>query len=216
MPEATYVDLMEIIKKDIVIKFEGKQPVFWGTDSIASFLTEMVDAQMENYLAGTIVIYPIKNKCIGISSGKKRLTTIVLVLCAIRGLSTTKKKGLIGDLIHEDSIRFFRKASDNNGCDEQVRFPFFEKIVEGLGSHSNFSTLFKESVDIREAYEKIEDFVRAYVDHYVRSSSGLHSPENAKVLALETLTKMVISIKFLQIIFDRESQADDFCNFAGL
>lgn len=61
-----------------------QRPYSWEKDHIAEFLNDTLIENETDYFIGSIVLYKINADLFGVVDGQQRLTTITMILCALR------------------------------------------------------------------------------------------------------------------------------------
>lgn len=61
-----------------------QRPYSWEKEHITEFWTDTIAESETDYFIGSIVVYKKDNELFGIVDGQQRLTTITMILCALR------------------------------------------------------------------------------------------------------------------------------------
>jgi uncharacterized protein with ParB-like and HNH nuclease domain len=61
-----------------------QRPYSWGPDNVADLWEDAVQESQGDYFIGAMVLFPSSKDTFAVVDGQQRLTTIVLLMCALR------------------------------------------------------------------------------------------------------------------------------------
>ena len=82
--EASDLDISKLLKMGLIVIPRFQRPYSWRADSIREFWNDITGSEDTGYFIGSMVIYSMKQDRFGVVDGQQRLTTITILLCAIR------------------------------------------------------------------------------------------------------------------------------------
>jgi uncharacterized protein with ParB-like and HNH nuclease domain len=71
-----------------------QRPYSWDRENVEDFWTDALESPEEDYFIGSMVVYKEAENMFGVVDGQQRLTTITMLLCALRNMlakATTPK-----------------------------------------------------------------------------------------------------------------------------
>lgn len=131
-----------------------QRPYSWTADNIEEFWTDLINAEGDEYFLGSVVFYADKKdqSSLFITDGQQRITTINIVLCALRDIASEANLKDISEGIHgfiekideDNKKRFIIKYSSSNNF-------FAESILSKSGSDTEPNT--EEEKNQKSAYD---------------------------------------------------------------
>lgn len=88
MPSITFQpvlrDVKDVLKSDYYEIPRFQRPYSWGPEHLDEFWTDVANDNDEGYFIGPMVAYKLKRDTFAIVDGQQRITTLTLILCALR------------------------------------------------------------------------------------------------------------------------------------
>jgi uncharacterized protein with ParB-like and HNH nuclease domain len=107
-----------------------QRPYSWDRDNISDFWNDAIVESEEEYFIGSMVVYKESNDMYGIVDGQQRLTTITMLLCALRNaLNQEKFTALamgINSLIERPNIDY----KPQYVLQTESSFPYFQEYIQ--------------------------------------------------------------------------------------
>jgi hypothetical protein len=89
----------ELLKSNTYIIPRFQRPYSWEPEQINQFWSDIIDNLSEAYFIGSMVVYKVGRSSVAVVDGQQRLTTITILLCAIReGFKTVDRPDLADGL----------------------------------------------------------------------------------------------------------------------
>src|SRR4030042_6233456 len=77
-------DLRELLNSAFYIIPRFQRPYSWDKENVQDFWNDAIANREDDYFIGSFVVYKIGEDSFGIVDGQQRITTITMLLCAIR------------------------------------------------------------------------------------------------------------------------------------
>lgn len=183
-----------------------QRPYSWDHANLEEFWTDAIVNSDSDYFIGNFVFYDDKGVR-GVVDGQQRLTTITLMLCALR--DAMQEQGYrdlaVGthQLIERPDInneRYYVLQSESS-------YPFFQECVQKFGKRSRIVEAGPEEKLLKSAYEFLKSNLDAVVKS-IKTQSNL-SEGKKKVKLREELTKIRDKLLGLKVISTSLDNDDD-------
>jgi len=183
-----------------------QRPYSWDHSNLEEFWNDTIVENDSDYFIGNFVVYGDKG-VLGIVDGQQRLTTITLMLCALR--NSLKEEGFsnlakgIHNLIERSDIkneRFYVLQTETS-------YPFFQEYVQKFGAPATLPQIGPEEKLLKEAH----DYLRGNIDSTVKNIKQQPSLSEAKKKAKvqEELCRIRDKALGLKLIFTSLDTEDD-------
>lgn len=179
----------------------------WEADHVTEFWDDLIANLSETYFIGSMVVFSVGRQSLAIVDGQQRITTITILLCAIR--DTFKK---LGESDLADGLQAFIEQKDRNNktvyvLQTESSFPFLqEEILKSSPADVPF-TIGHEEEAIQKAFEIFRDNLEKKVSEYL--SNREQSKEDNSSDATEWLCKVRDTIFDLNVILVSLENEDD-------
>ena len=188
-----------------------QRPYSWGEDEVGSFWKDVIIDNKNNYFIGSMVVYQTKKPYLGIVDGQQRLTTITMLLAAIRNAFLKFGEDNLAHGIHK-FIEYPNIDNENEFVlNAETSFPYFQGVIQSFKPVSLDLEPGTEETNLIFAFE----FITKELDK-VLSDGGYRSPyENdlfdeprkRNIEKLKVFRDKVLSLKLVFIQLDNEDDA---------
>jgi hypothetical protein len=186
-----------------------QRPYSWDKGNLEEFWSDITGANREGYFIGSMVMYGQKSSQeLFVVDGQQRLTTITIMLAAIR--DELAERGLQGPA---QGIQNVIERQDINADQRfvlltETSYPFFQEYVQKLGKPSVRITPDEEERGIQSAYK----FARDQLTEAIRAIETEHPDDDDTVSAivkqrLEQTRDILLGIELIVVQLDNESDA---------
>jgi len=125
----------QLLKANTFLIPRFQRPYSWESEQVNQFWNDLIDNLSESYFIGSMVVYHIDRSRLAVVDGQQRLTTITILLCAIReGFKALKRdelaKGLQAYIEQKN-----RENKTEYVLQTETSFPFLqEEVLKGKSS----------------------------------------------------------------------------------
>lgn len=186
-----------------------QRPYSWERDEVENFWNDVVQENTDNYFIGSMVVYQTKKPYFGIVDGQQRLTTITLMLAAVRNAFISMSEENLAKGVHKYVEKPNIENTDEFIIHAETSFPYLQDHIQsfnGLGIDCDVGV---EEQNLKLAFELITQRLRNYIQLPLlenQSSFAFEEPESA-LEKLKDLRDKILSLKLVFIQLDNEDDA---------
>lgn len=185
-----------------------QRPYSWDRDNIQDFWTDIVKENSGDYFIGSMVVYKEDGQRFGVVDGQQRLTTITILLCALRNQLT--------DLGLTDLAAGIHTLIERNNIDNKKEFvvspessyPYFQDHIQKWGKPAIACEPLKEELSLSAAFEQLSQLVREAISVVDRDSTIADTIKvSRKQGKLLQIRDALLNLKVIFIKLDDEDDA---------
>lgn len=195
-------DLLKSSSCYIIPRFQ--RPYSWEQQQIEEFWEDVIDNESQDYFIGSFVFYNIKSNK-GVVDGQQRLTTITILLCALRDILNTQKLPKKATGIHQFIQTKDEDANSVFVLKTESSYPFLQDYIQHFGKPESKPQIGKEEVLLNNTYnyftEKINDRITEINKKKTKSKKRLIEK------MLVQIRDLVLSLRLISIELDNEDEA---------
>ena len=140
-----------------------QRPYSWDRENVDDFLDDVITRGADSYFIGSMVVYEDGSNRFAVVDGQQRLTTITLLLCALRDVfdeldDHSSAEGLQG-LVERRDLR--NKAQ--YVLQTQSSYPYLQDVIQRHGDPQAEHEIGPEEERLADAFNRIVAFVRSGV-----------------------------------------------------
>lgn len=180
----------------------------WEEDQITQFWSDIIDNMNDSYFIGSMVVYKHERSSHALVDGQQRLTTITILLCAIR-----EHYKILEDFERANGLQAYieQKTRDNNTVyvlETETSFPYLqEEVLKGEPSDIRCD-VGKEEQAIQKAYSMFKNNISDYINKRLHDKSVSSEENRGKSLKwLSSLRDTVFDLNVIVITLDKEEDA---------
>lgn len=184
-----------------------QRPYSWTQENISDFWIDTIVDSETDYFIGSIVVFDDGNDTFGIVDGQQRLSTITMVLCALRNFLHAEGFDGLAKAVHQ----LIERADINNKprfvLSTESSFPYFQEYVQKYGEPDVQVQVGDEEKDIAAAF----GYIRQYIEETVRSikSDPTLNDEGKRKQIQDKLISIRDRLLNLKVIFIELDNEDD-------
>jgi Protein of unknown function DUF262/Protein of unknown function (DUF1524) len=175
-----------------------QRPYSWDKDNIQDFWADMESHKPNEFFIGSMVVY-IKGNYRHIVDGQQRLTTITILLAALRD------KFLSIGL--ESQAKGLQKLIERTNLDNDEEFviqtgssyPFFQQHIQSFDKSTKNNPPGDEEILLKDAYDQLKQLIDSSVDHLTNQAK--------KKKKIESIRDKLLSLKAIYVEVDNEDDA---------
>jgi len=188
-----------------------QRPYSWTGEEVTSFWEDIVRQNHEDYFIGSMVVYQINKPYFGIVDGQQRLTTITLILAALRNFFLDLDDTNLAKGVHN----YIEKANIDNInefiLNPESSFPYLQGHIQSFEGEKIDCPVGSEESNLKTAFEtitfKIHEILKPLIGD-VENRKLLSSDKKDKVISvLKNIRNNALSLKMVFIQVDNEDDA---------
>lgn len=186
-----------------------QRPYSWEEENILDLWNDLVSTQASEYFIGSMVVYRKDKLRYGVVDGQQRLTTLTILLCAIRNKFLEIGKRDLAEGIHQLVERKDRSNHDQYVVDTETSFPYFQEHIQKFDSDPEVEVQIKsEERNLRNAHDKFVSLINKSIDSIKNDPAKPDDAKDREVLQrLMLLRDAVFNLKVIFVVLDEEDDA---------
>jgi uncharacterized protein with ParB-like and HNH nuclease domain len=186
-----------------------QRPYSWTEEEVKNFWEDVVLEEYEHYFIGSMVVYQTEKPYYGIVDGQQRLTTITLILAAIRNAFIEYEEMNLARGIHN----YIEKANIDNVnefiLNAETSFPYFQNYIQSFQSEKIDCIPGSEELSLKSAFEIINNSLSSLIPRANASTSHIELISERKSESVEKLKEIRNKILSLKLVFIQLDNEDD-------
>lgn len=187
-----------------------QRPYSWELDEVNNFWNDIIKDNSSNYFIGSMVVYQDKRPYFGIVDGQQRLTTITLILAAIRNAFKSLQEEALAQGLH----KYIERANIDNEYEfilfTESSFPYLQQQIQAYLPIKFSAKVGAEEKNLKQAFEYINKGLLDLIPEIIYERELLSKPETFESVAipkLKYLRNKILSLKLVFIQLDSEEEA---------
>ena len=185
-----------------------QRPFSWEKDQITEFWEDLTSEEETDYFIGSFVVYKIDDDKFGIVDGQQRLTTITMILCALRNAFASEGFEDLAKGIHELIERVNINFEQEYVLQSETSYPYLQDHIQKKGQPETPDAIQEEEKLLKAAFAIINSYISEIITSVDRDPSV--SDENKKKVIREKLIQIrskTLGLKTIHITLDNEDDA---------
>lgn len=186
-----------------------QRPYSWERDEVENFWSDVVNESSENYFIGSMVVYQSKKPYFGIVDGQQRLTTITLMLAAVRNAFNALGEENLAKGVHKYIEKPNIENSEEFVINAETSFPYLQDHIQSFDGLRIDCEVGVEEQNLKAAFELINQRLSQFVPIPVnQNQTSLFSDlDSDSIYKLKILRDKILSLKLVFIQLDNEEDA---------
>jgi hypothetical protein len=187
-----------------------QRPYSWGDEEIKNFWMDVVKEEHEQYFIGSMVVYQTKKPYFGVVDGQQRLTTITLLLAAIRNAFIQLEEKNLAHGVHN----YVERANIDNEnefiLNSETSYPYLQDSIQSFSGNQINHDVKTEEQNLKHAFEYITSSLENELPHLSTKTSQptlFSDPKEESLQRLKEIRDKVLSLKLVFIQLDNEEDA---------
>ncbi len=185
-----------------------QRPYSWERENITDFWNDTIVDADSDYFIGSMVMYKLGSSTYGIVDGQQRMTTITMILCALR--NAFNQEG-IDDLAKGIHQLIERKDINNKMIfilSPDSSFPYFQEYIQKFGEPEVTPQVGDEEKNIESAFTLINSQIKAAIDAIKNDTTlGDESKQVQIKSKLISIRDRMLGLKLISVELDDEDDA---------
>lgn len=209
---------MKIICKDVEIRNvldtgyydvpRFQRAYSWERDHIVDFLNDTVVTCEEDYFIGSMVVFRENTGTFGIVDGQQRLTTITMILCALRDAYKAEDFEDLARGIHSLIERIDLDNNPRFVLQTETSYPYFQEYIQKYNEPEIEAELSQEEINLKNAF----DLICRFITDEIESIKGYKGNKRVDIAALvrnrlHEMRDRILKLKVVLIELENEVDA---------
>lgn len=185
-----------------------QRPYSWEKDQVTEFWNDAIVESEVDYFIGSIVVYKKDDEVFGIVDGQQRLTTITMILCALRDF-------YINEGFHNlaKGVHILIEKSDLNNENKfilqtETSYPYFHEFIQKYDEPEAELELGAEESNLKSAFGQISNYIQGFLQE-IKSDKQIKKEQLKDHLQkkLNEIRDKILKLKVIYIELDNEDDA---------
>ena len=186
-----------------------QRPYSWDDENIQDLWNDVTSASGEDYFIGSMVVYKTGKQEFNLVDGQQRLTTITVLLCAIRDAFAALKEENLAQGVHQLIERKNRDNQSEYVLQTETSFPFLQEKILKFGEPELLDLVEMAEEDaLKDAHQLLKRKVQSISDAVdIDGTIPEGQRHEVKVSRLKRLRDSVFNLKVIFVKLENEDDA---------
>lgn len=203
--QPTLREIRDVLQSDYYFIPRFQRPFAWTSENLEDFWRDTLVDNESGYFIGPVVVYEDRKSYLGLVDGQQRLTTIMLIMSALRDVFVE---------LGEESLtrgvkRYIERADDEDKKHFVLKSlaaeQFFQSQILKDPPRTKVPATRDEERELLKAHGEIANWVRAKIEGKSREGSTASLSEAASIL--RSMRDQILALKVIWIKLDDEDDA---------
>src|SRR5437870_4900659 len=134
-----------------------QRPYSWDRENVEDFWTDALQSPEEDYFIGSMVVYKEAENMFGVVDGQQRLTTITMLLCALRNMLAKHKLADMAQGVHTLIERPDIVNKQTLVLQTETSYPYFQEHIQKFGTPEMEVDIGPEETALKDAFEYLNE-----------------------------------------------------------
>jgi uncharacterized protein with ParB-like and HNH nuclease domain len=185
-----------------------QRPYSWEKDQVYEFWQDTVIESDADYFIGSIVVYKRDGETFGIVDGQQRLTTVTIILCALRDYYKEEGFDKLANGIHVLVEKKDLNNDDQFILQTESSYPYFHEHIQKFGEPDLEVSLGSEEVNLKNSFLQIRTFIKNEIQK-IKSDKQIKKTDLSVEIQnkLSEIRDKILRLKVIYIELDSEDDA---------
>ncbi len=184
-----------------------QRPYSWELEQVDELWEDAVQESDDDYFIGSMVVHKKGEDTVAVIDGQQRLTTLMMLLCAIRDAAAEVGHEGLANGTHTFVERIDENDDSRFVLNTETSFPFLHDEILSREDAELSAKVGREEEAIRDAYERLVEYVAGTVGAILTNPTIAKGKKKAAVG--EALKKLRDKVLALRLIFVLVGDQDD-------
>lgn len=198
----------ELLKGNIFLIPRFQREYSWEPDHVSAFWSDIIENMGEAYFIGAMVVYKIERSTLAVVDGQQRLTTITIMLCAIREAFKDLDRPDLAEGLQAYIEQKDRENKTVYVLKTESSFPFLqEEVLKSDPAEVPFE-IGREEEAIQRAYDIFKSSIGREVSEFLDNKE--QNADDNQVDAVDWLSDLrdtVFDLNLILVTLDNEDDA---------
>ena len=180
----------------------------WEKEQIIEFWNDTIKESDADYFIGSIVVYKKTGDLFGIVDGQQRLTTITMILCALRDFYITEELTNSAQGVHKLIEKVDLDNKSNFILQTETSYPYFQEHIQKYDEPDVEEECGQEEINLKNGFELISQYIKKEIED-IKANNQIKK-EDLKQKIQEKLNEIrdrTLKLKVIYIELDDEDDA---------
>ncbi|NNJ28045.1 DUF262 domain-containing protein [Alienimonas chondri] len=204
------VTVGELLGQRFLVIPRFQRPYSWNRGEVEEFWIDTCTLREADYFIGSVVLYKSGSDELGIVDGQQRITTVTILLCALRDAFEDEGAGDLAKGLHQLIERIDITSRKRLVLRTQTSYPYLQVAIQS-NDEEDEEEVFAASPEeelIQEAHLFLRNRIAEVVADAKRDAGKtVKSKKRAARQALETIRARVLSLNIIVALLENEEDA---------
>ncbi len=183
-----------------------QRPYSWEKEHIEQFWIDTVKNHTKDYFIGSFVLFKKEDELYGIVDGQQRITTITLILCALRDAYIkydfdNQAKGVhnLVEKINLDNEKRFILQTESS-------YPYFQEYIQKYDDPEIEVELGSEEINLKKAFDLINKYIKEDLE-LINKNQQISDKKEEIEKHLSFIRNCILKLNVIYIELDNEENA---------
>lgn len=201
-------EIQKILETGYYVIPRFQRPYSWDKDNIDEFWNDSILENENDYFIGSIVVYKTDGSKFGIVDGQQRLTTITMILCALRDAYSEQKFNDNALGVHNLIERIDLYNKKQFILQTETSYPYFQEHIQKMDDPEIEVKLREEEVNLEKGFEIINNYINAEINKINENPKIKKEKKIGEIeKRLNHIRDRILGLKVIYIELDDEDDA---------
>lgn len=185
-----------------------QRPYSWEKEQIIEFWNDTIKESESDYFIGSIVVYKKTNDLFGIVDGQQRLTTITMILCALRDFYISEGLDNSAQGVHKLIEKVDLDNKSNFILQTETSYPYFQEHIQKYEEPEIEVEYGQEEINLKNGFEQLTKYIRLEIEDIKANRQIKGDKVKTKIQEkLNEIRDRTLKLKVIYIELDDEDDA---------
>jgi hypothetical protein len=206
--ESKDTDIRNLLSSGFFYIPRFQRPYSWEKDNVTDFWDDLTRDTEQPYFIGPLVLYRSGSQRFAVVDGQQRLTTITLLLCALRQELFARGFSDYANALNQLIERQTLDAKNQYVLDTETSYPYFQNVIQRIQPDASYDANQSEERLIEGAYSLIKARLQEWTIDIVASKAITASAKRDRIgKLLIRLRDAILNLRIVEIVLDEEEDA---------
>jgi len=201
-------NIREILETGYYVIPRFQRPFSWEKEQVTEFWEDLNSDEEPDYFIGSMVVYTVRDGVFGIVDGQQRLTTVTMILCALRNAFDKQGFSEQAKGIHALVERFNINYEKEYVLQSETSYPYLQEHIQKFGEPDIPESSSDEEQLLKLAFQIISFNINEVIN-LIQKDRSINEENKKKTIQtkLAQIRTKVLGLKAIYITLDSEEDA---------
>jgi hypothetical protein len=185
-----------------------QRPYSWEPEQVEELWEDAVQESRGDYFIGSMVAHKKGEDTVAVIDGQQRLTTLMMLLCAIRDAAEANGHKGLADGTHTFIERTDENAEHRSVLNTESSYPYLHDEILSRGEAELDAGVGREEEAIQAAYDRLVTFIDGVVQPVKASTTISEDKKEARIgEELKNLRDKILGLRLIFVLVDDQDDA---------